>query len=298
MARLANTFMYANKVKMEELEGWDQRQWEQYWIESKIDGVRFGRRGGEWISSGGKEFHNVEHITTAIDAIPGIDDFFIDGELYADDWETTVSCAKTMADDATKTKRLRYKLFDCVPLVLRSGKMFSITSLDERRELLGKLFEKVGSRFISLVNVASVASFYEFMLVHHLHLASGCDGSMLKLRDSVYVPRRSSSWLKVKPATDMDCKIVDFERGEGKYTGTLGAIGVVIPLPAIDQTGKERWSDSVTHVSGMTDKERDYIWKNREKLLGMIVEVKYRRITVNDRMVEPRFNRIRWDIKT
>lgn len=292
MPRLVNTFMLANKIKVEDLQGWDQRQWEQYWVEPKIDGVRFIRYRGQWISSGGKEFHNVEHITKVIDAIPGIDNFLIDGELYANDWETTVSCAKTMADDSSKTKRLYYKVFDCVPLVLRLRKMFSITSLDERRELLGELFKKaVGSRFISLVNVASVSSFYEFMLMYHQYLSMGCDGAMLKLRDSVYVPRRSSSWLKVKPATDMDCKVIDFKPGEGKYKGTLGAIGVVIPLP------KDRWSNSVTYVSGMTDKERRFIWKIREKLLGRIVEVRFRRVTSQDRLVEPRFNRIRWDIK-
>ncbi len=294
MPRLINTFMLANKIKVEDLQGWDQRQWEQYWVEPKIDGVRFIRYRGKWISSGGKEFHNVEHITEVINRISGIDNFLIDGELYANDWESTVSCAKTMADDAGKAKRLRYQVFDCVPLARGLGRkvrMFSFTSLNERRELLGRLFEGIDSKFISLVRVAHVASLYEFMLMYHQYLATGCDGAMLKLRDSYYEPRRSASWLKVKPATDMDCKVVDFKPGEGKYKGTLGSIGVVIPLP------KDKWSSSTTYISGMTDKERRFIWKIREKLLGRIIEVRVRRVTSQDRLVEPRFNRIRWDLQ-
>ena len=45
----------------------------------------------------------------------------------------------------------------------------------------------------------------------------------------------------------------------------------------------------------MNDRDRKYIWENRDELLGKIVEVKYRRLTDMDRMVEPRFIRIRWD---
>ncbi len=83
--------------------------------------------------------------------------------------------------------------------------------------------------------------------------------------------------------------IVSFKEGVGKYKGTLGSIGVVIPIPNFG------WSTNETHVSGMSDRDRKYIWEHRDELLGKIVEVKYRRLTDMDRMVEPRFIRIRWD---
>jgi len=288
MARLKDTFMLLKKVELVELQSWSQRDWEQYWIEPKRDGVRFLRKNGKWFSSGGKKYFNVEHITKKIDAIPSINNYLIDGELYDHDWESTLSAART--ENSSLENNLRYMVFDCVPLN-KKGQTVSSLGLEERREMLGKLFEQVDSNFISLSQVSHVASMYEFNLVYQSHLAGGCDGVALKLRDSVYetMLRRSSSWLKVKPSKEMDCKIVDFKKGQGKYEGTLGSIGVVIPIPNFG------WSTNATYVSGMSDKDRAYIWKNRQKFLGKLVEVTYRRLSAFDRLVEPRYFRMRLD---
>ena len=287
MARIQNVFMLANKIEMTELEGWSTRQWEQYWIEPKIDGVRYVRYGKKgWLSSGGKDYNNVRHISSLIDSIRGIDGYLIDGELYGDDWESTISDARTFKEN--RPRRLRYRVFDCVPLL--PSQTLSLLDLEARREMMSKVLEKVQEYpYIRPVHVSNVSSFHEFKIVHEGHLADGCDGSMLKLRSGIYVQKRSSFWLKVKPVNEMDCKIVDFKPGKGKYLGTLGSIGVVLPQPLA------LWGAEVTHVSGMDDKDRDYIWRNREKLLGKVVEIRYRRTTRGNRLVEPRFSRIRWD---
>lgn len=284
MARLQNVFMLAKPILYSDLETWSSFQWGRFWVEPKIDGVRFLRYKGKWISSGGKRLYNVEHITRAIDSIPGIDRFIIDGELHGDDWEHTISVAHTKR--LRKSCQVSYTVFDCVPLI---GDIYSTVRLDDRREMLTKFLGGIDAESVRIVKTHHVQSLYEFNLVHEQNLADGCDGSILKRMESIYVPKRSADWLKVKPVTEVDCKIVDFKPGQGKYKGTLGSVGVVIPR------GEGQWSDAITYISGMTDAERKQIWKSRQKLLGTIMEVKYRAISKDERLKEPRIIRLRPD---
>ena len=101
--------------------------------------------------------------------------------------------------------------------------------------------------------------------------------------------KRSDAWLKVKPILELDCKIVGLKPGRGKYGGTLGSIQVRIPVNGM------KWSMSETSVSGMTDRDRDYIWNNRKKIVGKFAEVKFRKISEKNRLIEPRLLRLRLD---
>lgn len=91
----------------------------------------------------------------------------------------------------------------------------------------------------------------------------GKEGVMVNVADGKYECKRSSNLLKVKEMKTVDLSIIGFEEGSGKNTGTLGRINV-------DYKG-----NTLGVGSGFTDNERDYIWNNRNKMLGRIVEVQY-----------------------
>jgi ATP-dependent DNA ligase len=87
----------------------------------------------------------------------------------------------------------------------------------------------------------------------------------------------------------MDCKIVGFNEGEKKYTGMLGSLQIRIPV------GCGKWSERISNISGMSDDDRVYMWKNRKKLLGTIVEVEYRKISGKGKLIEGHVYRPRPD---
>lgn len=67
----------------------------------------------------------------------------------------------------------------------------------------------------------------------------------------------------------VDCKIIGFEEGTGKYEGMLGAL-------LLDYKGYE-----LRCGSGFTDEDRKEIWNNKEKYLGKIAEIQYFRESRN-----------------
>jgi len=159
----------------------------------------------------------------------------------------------------------------------------------DRRKRLEEVFSTIEHPQIIMLPSVRVMSYNEFEKIHRDHLVDGGDGSILKNIFGGYEFKRSKLWLKVKPIQELDCKIVGFKEGKGKYVGTLGSIEVVIPLP------KNTWSRETTNVSGMTDEDRDYIWKHRKALIGKMAEVSYRKISSKDRLVEGRLHRLRLD---
>ena len=100
-------------------------------------------------------------------------------------------------------------------------------------------------------------------------LAQGEEGLMLNIASAGYYCKRVKDMLKVKVFQTADLRIVGFAEGKGKYTGTLGSLKV-------NYKGFE-----VGVGSGYKDSDRQYIWENRDELLGTIVEVQYHKESSN-----------------
>lgn len=227
----------------------------------------------------------MKEIQTFLNSLP-LRKHIIDGEVTGKDWAQTMTLFRSSkADVNEKLKRYgRYKIFDLV----------NPHRLDEpfrdRRERLEEVFAKHSHPMVMLTKSEQIQSYDEFVELHNFHLASGCDGSIIKVLGSPYEFKRSGYWLKVKPQKTMDCLIVGFNEGKGKYVGMLGSLEVKLPMEA------GRWSFATSNVSGMTDEDRVYMWKNRKKLLGTIVEVEYRKISEKkNRLIEGHVHRPRPD---
>lgn len=99
-------------------------------------------------------------------------------------------------------------------------------------------------------------------------LSRGEEGIILKDALSPYETKRVNYQLKYKAELDADLKIVGFEEGSGKFTGTLGAINMESADGGL----------AVSVGTGLSDDLRNYIWENRDSLLGKIAAVKYNEV--------------------
>jgi DNA ligase-1 len=117
----------------------------------------------------------------------------------------------------------------------------------------------------------------------------GYEGIMIKSMDAPYECKRSDFWMKWKPTITVDLNIVGFEEGTGRNLGRLGAI----VCEGVDNDRTIR----VNVGSGLSDSNRDEYWRNRDKLLGDVVEVQADAVTQNQdgsySLRFPRFMRFR-----
>ena len=94
------------------------------------------------------------------------------------------------------------------------------------------------------------------------------EGCIVNL-DACYECKRTKSLLKVKRFYTYDLEVVGVEEGTGRNKGTLGALVV------------QYKNNTVNVGSGFTDEERRYYWNNQDEIIGRVIEVKFKEITVD-----------------
>ena len=140
-----------------------------------------------------------------------------------------------------------------------------------RRAGVELLFQQEDFKFFELLPVLYVGE--DTSMITKLldeQVAAGEEGIMINIYDAPYEFKRTNSLLKVKKMQTMDLEIVDFEEGEGRLAGTLGAILVRYKNGNIVKVG-----------SGFSDELRASIWANRLLYLGVICEIQYFEETTN-----------------
>jgi ATP-dependent DNA ligase len=150
----------------------------------------------------------------------------------------------------------------------------------ERYRLLQQVFEQ-GLLPENFVQVRS----YPMSMFHKIWdeavVKNGFEGVVFRRFADAY----SEPILKLKATDTDDLYIVAFHGGDGKYSDTLGALGL-----ARTPAGEE-----VTRCSGMTDSERDEIWQNQSAYMGRCVEVVGSQRSDSGLLQHPRFSCFRPD---
>jgi DNA ligase 1 len=196
------------------------------------------------------------------------DNTVYDGELLmvnVDELDSKTLFRKTqqkVRKDGNKTD-IEFHMYDMLPLdEFKEGK--SKLGAFDRKEGVYNLVRNLGFSFIKNVPILYFGSDKtEVMRLLKEAVEQGQEGVMVSPVHSKYECKRSSNLLKVKEMKTVDLRIIGFEEGEGKFVGTLGRLNV-------DYNGS-----SLGVGSGFTDNERDYIWSNRNKMVGRIAEIQY-----------------------
>lgn len=261
-----------------------------WFVEPKINGVRgiviVKNHKIISLSRNNKPLYNTEVIQQAI-LKSGVDNVVLDGEFYIsqspnnNDWSMTVSTVKTQSEHFFRDS-LKFHIFDLIPIANWTSEYYPIPLL-QRKNVLKSWIKKINH--ISVVNVPheSILEILDVYLDHYLSL--GFEGGVIKDPSSVYnCGKRSPSWLKLKKIHTEEYPIIRIQEGLGKYIGTTGAI-------IINVNGVE-----VGVGTGMIDNERDAIWKDKDTLAGLMLEVSYQTKSKDGSLIFPVFNRIRYDL--
>src|SRR4051812_42415456 len=269
-------------------------KYENYTMEVKLDGVRCiaikdpTGHVSLWTRSGKELTHKLDHICAQLRTVRG--HFVLDGELgYCTDFYTPPGYPELITPaliDFNATMRIlgsgpeearlkqtvkreigcpniKFFVFD----ILQKGNYPAYRlSQKDRREGLRDLLENLGPD-TGLMDIQKTDEWPHWdESLYTAIVEAGGEGVMLKNPDAIYYPgkRKANTWYKVKAFDTVDCKIVGYEPGQGKYEGQIGALVVE------DPTGTR------IKVSGMTDEKRlDMSNRLAEKYAGRMCEIRY-----------------------
>ena len=242
-------------------------------IENKYDGVRciaiVQNNTAVLHSRNGKVFPNFPHIEEALSK-PEFNNMVFDGEIMSDNFQALMKQVyrKTNVD----TSDAYLALFDVLDLSEFNEGEGKYTTL-ERKSILENLSFSDCIREVEWTrcNLDTEGGQRIFKNMNKTAIKNGYEGLMVKPIDAVYQCKRSAAWLKIKPIIEVTLTVVDIEEGQGKFEGTTGALvcegvddGVMI---------------KVNVGSGLTDENREEIWKDKENVLGQFIEIRADAIT-------------------
>ena len=120
------------------------------------------------------------------------------------------------------------------------------------------------------------------------------EGIMLKSPESPYEGKRSNFLLKYKPAFDAEAIIIDYRKGEGKYSGMLGAFICKQLINHDTYSSVDENEDHIFSISGMDDEVRQNYKKTHP--IGTIISYEHSGKTDKGKPRFGRYTRVRTDI--
>mgnify|MGYP001394179966 CR=1 FL=1 len=249
------------------------------YIEIKLDGIRavtiiYPSKIIDIFSRNGKELNNFDHLK---DEIFKYFDFsslkkpiVLDGEIVSKNFQELMK--QIHRKNSSQNTDASLFLFDTLPLENFKNGIYE-SSLQKRISDLQLIYqnylnksEKIKLINSKLIDLGTFQGKEEFKKINKLSIIKGYEGIMIKDPTSFYECKRSTSWLKSKPFIEISLEVKNYEEGTGRNKGKLGAI-----IAEGEDNGK---FFKLNIGSGFTDLQRQDFWNNKEKLVGLIVEVR------------------------
>ena len=245
-------------------------------------------------SRNGKVFENFPHIVEQLEqaAEDFHEDWVLDGEITSASFQDLMTQVHRKRDaDASDAV---FNVFDAIPLEAFEAGYYAGTQIQRRRDnkevfahLNGFDNLKLLDYVVADLDDSTGQATLDDMRDEAARL--GLEGVMVKDANAPYECKRTSAWLKIKPNITLDLTVIDTEAGTGRNEGRLGA------LVCEGEDGGR--TIKVNVGSGFSDSNRDDIWRDRDGVLGQVVEVKADAVTQNQdgsySLRFPRFQRFR-----
>lgn len=257
--------MLANKYfdKPEIVEG------KEFVLTTKIDGSRIiAMKDHGQVSFWTRQGQKYEGLVDLENELKNINDdnFIFDGELVAIDTDLENTYKNTMKLSRTKDLEkhgLKMLVFDYMPVMNFLLQKCPI-AYSTRRAELSAIFDLNNFKYFELLPMLykgkDTAKIIDIL---NEQTAAGQEGIMINITDAPYEFKRTNNLLKVKKFQDTELKIIGFEEGINKLTGTLGAFIC-------------EYKNNIVKVgSGLSDEDRAYFWTNKDKYLNKYITVKY-----------------------
>ncbi len=248
-------------------------------LEVKLDGVRvisilYPNGRVDFFSRNGKELMNFDHIQNELSQCirkkiietPIV----LDGEIVSKNFQTLMKQIHRKGSSQNEDATLF--LFDI--LSLESFKLgIEKKTYNNRIKLLKNWYENHinNSKNIKLIDKTFIDLDTEngkdiFKKFNTQSIIDGYEGIMIKDPESFYECKRSTTWLKLKPVIEISLEVVNYEEGSGRNLGKLGAV-----IAEGEDNGK---FFKLNIGSGFSDEQRLNFWKNKEDLIGQIIEIR------------------------
>jgi DNA ligase-1 len=229
---------------------WD---WEQdltgWWMSEKLDGVRAYWDGRQFLSRKNNIYHAPDWFTAGLPKHP------LDGELWIGrkKFQPATDIARSQGTPE-RWKELKFLVFDAPE---------AKGPFEDRMKFLTDAAPSWKSPFTSLVEhlVCKGNAHLEEELERVVQL--GGEGLMVRKPGSHYEKTRSTTILKVKKFLDMEVIVDDYEPGEGRHKGRVGALWVKLSTGVKCKVG-----------TGLKDRDRE-----NPPARGSIITVKYQELT-------------------
>lgn len=227
--------------------------WDNAYVQRKLDGHRLMCKDGVLYSSGGKPIE-LPHIQDLVKNVP----IHLDGELYIHG-KTLREIGKLVKKYRPgETEKLEYWIFDSV-----SDASFAVR--------FNELIENTDNLplAIKLVNTYKVESMDEVMQYHKQFLAEGYEGTMIRQGTEPYKPgSRCKDIIKIKDMDDQEFTVLDIIEGKPKlYRGKMLQQAVfVMANPR---------GEAFTALAHGTVPEKADIYANRSKHIGKQVTIQH-----------------------
>ncbi len=254
-------------------------------LDTKLDGVRVitiyndENNTVSMYSRNGKELHNFGHIAEEIlntVASTFKESMVLDGEVVSDTFQDLMKQVHRKSNVNATDARLA--LFDMLTLnEFQAGKS-ELGCADRHKQLveLGKNLKEDSSMFVLEkieVDLDTNEGQKTYTELNKKAVAEGYEGIMIKDINAPYESKRSHHMLKAKPFIEVSLEVVKTEEGTGRNVGKLGALVC---------QGTDDGKDILVNVgSGLSDVQRETFWETKDRLIGMIAEVRADAVTQN-----------------
>ena len=283
----------------------DQKMTGNKLISVKLDGVRAlaiiqPNRDVRIFSRNGKELLNFPSIVKTLqDTIicQNEESIVLDGEIMSKSFQDLMK--QIYRKENVETQDAIFYVFDWLPLSdFQKGRCVipQTDRLKRLEKLLSTMQQNVSDTNVKLLdyvelNLNTKEGNTQFKSLNQQAIENHYEGLMIKDPQAPYECKRTTSWLKLKPYIEVTLTVIEVEEGTGKNIGKLGALLC---------KGTEDGKNIIVSVGGgFTDEERTSFWKNKEALIGHLVEVRADAITLNQQSDSvfslrfPRFLRFR-----